>query len=972
MPQTVHLLSVSSFLQENDELQTSKEYLDLRVLRLPGVALNITFVADEYKTHLKLSLTGSGPAERAVVNFPVEACERLKIQKVNSIWYERVVGDQRATENTCYLVVLKFDLRHVCAEGLFVEGCASCLQPLQEYLTCEKIIAFSLNDCNARRLSKEMLLSFEQELTDGYLSPWAKVFEKIPCLPANPPQRSVSAKIAFFNWKDYAYTLGIGMEYERQLSEAKKDTYKCQVRVVEVPGIQGKFLVILSGPQNMKLAPGDQATLVFVEDLETNRRAFDVDKQPEKAWEIHISLPVSFSPRDSLTATMFRRREECPQVFCGQHLVPVIERDAIPPGKAGRDFVVKNQSRKATVRPILEDSTFARSRRALDVMDKRFTQPGVNGMHKALLNILLARHPANIETFDIYANVQDCAKEPEAEMDLNESQKEAIVNGRKAPGGFVLCHGGPGTGKTHFVVEAIRPFLIDASGDHRLLLTSAGNAGADALAEAVDRKMTRLDATDTGLRNRYVLRAHSIETEKNIFFSVMDIRTRVLQEIKQTGNTRGPLASIETSPDILESNRDYFQYFTRNAEDLLGDSRAQVFQLSIGYRMLQTAGILPASFEVGYEWSTIRQLYYHSIRDKSIRATRQFQSEMSRLMSHVISHATAVCATVAGAGHPLLCSSYADAELLVVDEAARVVEYEWWPLLAFYPKLMGKIMVGDKDQLPPVLESSDTSKSQRDRLGASLENPFVAQLELSFQERLQNAGFRTAFFTVQHRALPAIAAICNKVVYDGRISNHETTSVSRRPLAQKIVMHNMVKHGQASPVIFYDIPAAKEETRRGGSKYCSAYTLAALNIIEGLLAAGFGTTTPCTIAVLTPYHAEYEHLQMAKALMCEDYPQAESVVVDKIDKRQGAEFDVVIVDPCAVARAGFLQKQRLNVLFSRAKCGLYVLGKHKSWKLMYVDQAYWLQRFHAQLEKYRQVWPSDRPLESRFFDPAEI
>ncbi|KAI1627539.1 P-loop containing nucleoside triphosphate hydrolase protein [Exophiala viscosa] len=972
MPQGVHLLSVSSFLQETDGPQEFKEYLDLKVLRLPGIDVKITFVTNEHKSHVKISLTGSRPDERAVVNFPVEACERLKIQKVNSTWYQRVVGHKPARNSTCYLALLEFNLRHVCAEGLFVEGCASCFQPLQEYLSREKIIAFCLNDRNARRQSNGMLLAFEKEVSTGHMSPWERVFEKIPCLPVEPPETSVPAKVAFFDWREYAFTLGVGMEYERQLAETKMNTYKCQVRVVEIPGTRSKFHVVLCGPQNMKLAPGDKATLVFVDDLGHKRRALDEDKPPEKAWEIHISQPVSFSPRDSLAATMFRRGEECPRIFCGQHLVPIIRRDALPSGKAGRDLIATKPSWKATVRPILEDGTFARSRLALDVLDKRFTQPGLDGMDKAVLDLLLARHPSNIETFDIYAKVRDCAQNPETEMNLNDSQKEAVVNGRKAPGGFVLCHGGPGTGKTHFVVEAIRPFLTDAHVQHHLLLTSAGNAGADALAQAVHRKMSNLPGTDSSLRNRYVLRAHSIETEKNIFLSVMDIRSRVLMEIEQTGNTRGPLASIETSPEILQSNRDYFQHFTRNAEDLLGDIRAQVFQLSIGHRMLQVAGLIPGPFEVGDEWSTIRLLYYHSIRQSSIRSTRQFQTEMSRLMSHVISHATAVCATVAGAGQSVLCSSYAEAELLVVDEAARVVEYEWWPLLAFYPNIIGKIMVGDKDQLPPVLESSDAPKTRRDQRGALLENPFAAQLELSFQERLQTAGFRTAFFTVQHRALPEIAAICNNAVYDGRLSNHESTSLSRRPLAQKIVMHNMVKHGQATPVIFYDIPPAKEETRQSGSKYCTAYTIAALYIVEGLLAAGFGTTTPCTIAVLTPYHAEYEHLQMAKALMCEEYPQADSIVVDKIDKRQGAEFDVVIIDPCAVARAGFLQKQRLNVLFSRAKCGLYVLGKHSAWKSMYPDQGFWVRKFHAQLEKYRQVWPANRPLESRFFDPAEI
>ena len=58
------------------------------------------------------------------------------------------------------------------------------------------------------------------------------------------------------------------------------------------------------------------------------------------------------------------------------------------------------------------------------------------------------------------------------------------------------------------------------------------------------------------------------------------------------------------------------------------------------------------------------------------------------------------------------------------------------------------------------------------------------------------------------------------------------------------------------------------------------------------------------------------------------------VVTDKIDRRQGSEFDIVIVDLTRTESAGFMKdKRRLNVLFSRAKNGLYVVG-HKSGALV--------------------------------------
>ena len=70
-------------------------------------------------------------------------------------------------------------------------------------------------------------------------------------------------------------------------------------------------------------------------------------------------------------------------------------------------------------------------------------------------------------------------------------------------------------------------------------------------------------------------------------------------------------------------------------------------------------------------------------------------------MKHTISNAAVLCATAAGAADKDAWKNYSNAELVVIDEAAHLPEYQTWPLFAFYPKSKGTIIVGDPNQLPP-------------------------------------------------------------------------------------------------------------------------------------------------------------------------------------------------------------------------------------------------------------------------------
>ncbi len=99
----------------------------------------------------------------------------------------------------------------------------------------------------------------------------------------------------------------------------------------------------------------------------------------------------------------------------------------------------------------------------------------------------------------------------------------------------------------------------------------------------------------------------------------------------------------------------------------------------------------------------------------------------------------------------------------------------------------------------------------------------------------------------------------------------------------------------------------------------------------------------------------------------EGYPKASEVVIETVDKVQGVEYDIVILDLVVVKSPGFLDKNRLNVLFSRARCGLYVIGNYQAWGRMRKSDSLPLKAFATELETFRISWPSSQASRSEFY-----
>lgn len=235
------------------------------------------------------------------------------------------------------------------------------------------------------------------------------------------------------------------------------------------------------------------------------------------------------------------------------------------------------------------------------------------------------------------------------------------------------------------------------------------------------------------------------------------------------------------------------------------------------------------------------------------------------------------------------------------------------------------ILVGDHVQLRPTVG----------------QHAVVAGLDESLFERLyvsssgkQLPGLECCMLDTQYRMHESLCAFSSEHFYNGKLK----TGVRE----EDVIL----------PSSSFPWPVAKELPKRGVFIQCSSpedlgkksksnagQVTACKAIHESLLQVSPDTKKP-SMAVLTPYTAQRLALQRALP----------TTTVSSIDGYQGKEADIIIfvtVRSNVAGEIGFLtDMRRLNVVLTRARCGLIVIG----------DEATLTRRSEAGNEVEKAIW----------------
>lgn len=283
--------------------------------------------------------------------------------------------------------------------------------------------------------------------------------------------------------------------------------------------------------------------------------------------------------------------------------------------------------------------------------------------------------------------------------------------------------------------------------------------------------------------------------------------------------------------------------------------------------------------------------------------------------ANILQNKKIVGMTVTGANINSRLVSQIRPEVILVEEAAEVLEPQLLPLMGNWVKHL--IMIGDHKQLRPAVENYALCKN--------------FHLDVSLMERLINNELSYSALNLQNRMRPEFAALLLDI-YPNLQSNLVRVSGNSPP---NCISSSMFFWNHSDPEIAGRSYINEKEADR-------AINLALFFILQGY--------KPHQITILSPYlgqtsllrrkmkkqETNFPHLFATKGNSAatsgasEKASHASSVIIHTIDLYQGDENDIVIISLVrsnAKQQTGFVGiLNRRCVAQSRSRCGLYFIG----------------------------------------------
>ncbi|KAG2036386.1 hypothetical protein BDR03DRAFT_992983 [Suillus americanus] len=277
----------------------------------------------------------------------------------------------------------------------------------------------------------------------------------------------------------------------------------------------------------------------------------------------------------------------------------------------------------------------------------------------------------------------------------------------------------------------------------------------------------------------------------------------------------------------------------------------------------------------------------------------------------------------------------ANPDVLLVEEAGEILESH--VLTALGQNTSQMILIGDHKQLRPKVSNYKLTVEKGDGF----------ELNRSLFERLVLKGFPHETLTVQHRMRPEISTFIRKLTYPDLTDAPKTQSRDDiRGVRNNIIFIDHT-HLEDNDSHISD----KDDEASSGSKQNTYEVEMVWKIVRYLAQQGYGTER---LVVLTPYLGQLSKLQdalkrdndpvlndldshdliRAGLMSSTEKTSKKRIRLATIDNYQGEESDIVIASLTRSNESndiGFMNSpERLNVLISRARDGLILIGNSQT------------------------------------------
>ncbi|RPB23775.1 P-loop containing nucleoside triphosphate hydrolase protein [Terfezia boudieri ATCC MYA-4762] len=539
------------------------------------------------------------------------------------------------------------------------------------------------------------------------------------------------------------------------------------------------------------------------------------------------------------------------------------------------------------------------------------------------------------------------------------AQVEAIVSGTNP--GLTVIVGPPGTGKTDVATQIISN-LYHNFPQQRTLLIAHSNQALNQLFQKI---------TALGIDERHLLRLghgeEDLKSDNNYskqgrVESFMENRARLLAEVDRLAVCLGaPGAHGDSCETADYFNIVYVKPTWAKFEEFLGSGTRSIQEIKAAYpfndyfsnaprEMFPDSASPDDALEVAMGGYRHIKKIFSELEDirpfELLRVARDRQNYLltkeARVVAMTSTHAAMRRHDIAKLGFTY--------ENIVMEEAAQVTEIETFiPFALQKPTSAGElplqriILLGDHYQNSPIIQNLALRQH--------------ANLEQSLFARFVRLGVPTVSLDQQGRARPSIAQL-----YSWRYQN-----LGNLPLLEQQPEYRTANAGFRHEFQFVDVP----DFRGKGEEHPQPHFIQNLGEAEYAVALyqymrllGYPREK---ITVLTTYTGQRALIRDVLHRRCAKNPLFgfPGGGVGTVDKYQGEQNDYVILSLVRTSRPGYLRDmRRMTVALSRARLGLYVLGRRTVFESCYELNEVFSRLIASRRTKLElvvgEMWPTQR------------
>ncbi|KAG6193977.1 hypothetical protein E4U27_000060 [Claviceps purpurea] len=501
------------------------------------------------------------------------------------------------------------------------------------------------------------------------------------------------------------------------------------------------------------------------------------------------------------------------------------------------------------------------------------------------------------------------------------AQVEAIMSGTQP--GLTVIVGPPGTGKTDVATQIINNIYHNFPKEKTLLIAHSN--------QALNQLFAKIVALD--IDQRHLLRLghgeEDLETDGNFgkhgrVESFLDNRQVLLHEVGKLAATLGAPGAHDNSAETagyfhkvyVEPAWKRYQHVVNSAEASTAADLVEAFPFHTYFADApqplfpedssreQVREIADGCFRhISRVFSELADILPFEILRREREKTNYLLTNEARIIAMTTTHAAMRRGEIAALGFHY--------DNVIMEEAAQITEAETFMPLAMQKPIQKQmplkrvVLCGDHFQNSPVIQS--------------LAFRHYANLEQSLFSRLVRLGVPTVILDQQGRARPSIAQLYSwRYPKLENLQHVQSQAEFVRANAgfkfdyQFINVPNYKGRGESEPTPHFI-------QNLGEAEYAVA-------IFQYMRLLGYPADK---ISILTTYAGQRALIRDVLAHRCAKNPVfGMPKAVATVDKYQGEQNDYIILSLTRTSRVGYLRDvRRMTVAVSRARLGLYVLGR---------------------------------------------